>query len=227
VTRRRAVVAGAAVVALVVVTGILAVAGVFDGGGSGGGGGSARPTAASKPSSDVGLSAGATSVQSPIVFTAFPAGLGDQVMASLRRYVDDATVRALRTGRVGADLSTVVDAGVSAQLAGADRGILVDEGLPAAVGRLTVRAPAVPLTALIGADGRPLIVIATVQLDVNASTGRGAVHIARAGDLEFAPAADGTWQLTGYDLTVDRDGKGVPGGATRASGSTTATKGSR
>jgi hypothetical protein len=144
-------------------------------------------------------------------------------MASLRRYVDDATVRALHTGKVGADLATVVDPGVTAQLAGPDRAVLVDEGLAKATAPVDVRGPAVPLTALVGADGKPLVVIATVQLDVTTKSGRGAVHIVRAGDLDFVPAADGTWQLTGYDLTVHRDGKGVPGGSSQTAGRTTTT----
>jgi hypothetical protein len=204
------------------IVGGLAVAGVF-GGGSSGGSGSATRSSTPKASDEVQLDVGATSVQSPILFTAFPAGVSDQVLASLRRYVEDATVRALHTGRAGTDLATLVDPGVTAQLAGPDRSVLVDEGLPKATGAVDVRSPAVPLTALVGTDGKPLLVIATVQLDVKTQTGRGAVHIVRAGDLDFVPAADGTWQLTGYDLTVNRDGKGVPGGASRTSGSTTTT----
>lgn len=215
------------VLAVAVVVAVLAVAGVFGGGSDGRNDGARTPSSAPKASDDVQLTAGATSVQSPILFTAFPAGVGEQVMTALRSYVDDATVRALRTGRAGPGLATLVDAGVTARLSGPDRGVLVDEGLPDAVGKLTVVSPAVPLTALVGADGTPLIVVATVQLDVRATTKRGPVHIARAGDLEFVPAANGAWQLTGYDLTVDRGGRGVPGSETSASGSTTTTKGRR
>jgi hypothetical protein len=225
-TRRRAVAAGAVVLAVAVVVAVLAVAGVFDGGSDGSGSGRASSPSAPKSSDDVQLTVGPTTVQSPILYTTFPAGVSDPVMNALRSYVDDATVRPLRTGKADPGLANIVDAGVTAQLAGADRAVLVDEGLPAAVGRLTVTSPAVPLTALVGADGQPLIVVATVKLDVRATTKRGPVHIARAGDLEFAPGANGTWQLTGYDLTVNRDGGGVPDGATSASGTTT-TKGRR
>jgi hypothetical protein len=211
------------VVVAAVVVGALAVAGVFGGDSGGGGSGSATRSTTSKASDDVQLTAGATSVQGPVLVTAFPAGVGDQVLESLRRYVDGATVRALHTGKAAAGLASVVDPGVTAQLAGPDRSVLVDEGLPKATGAVDVRGPAVPLTALVDADGKPLLVIATVQLDVTTATGRGAVHIVRAGDLDFVPAADGTWQLTGYDLTVRRDGKGVPGASVQTAGRTTTT----
>jgi hypothetical protein len=214
------------VLVVVVVVVVLAVAGVF-GGSSDGGSDRAKPPSTTKPSDAVQLTAGTTTVQSPILYTTFPAGVSDQVMTAVRGYVEAATVRPLRTGKAGPGLTTVADAGVAAQLAGPDRAVLVDEGLPTAVGKLTVGSPAVPLTALVGADGRPLVVVATVKLDVRASTKRGAVHIARAGELEFVPGSNGTWQLTGYDLTVNRDGRGVPGSATSASGSTTTTKGGR
>ena len=159
------------------------------------------------------LTAGATSVEAPLLFTKFPDGVSEQVMATLTKYVDDGIVAGLRTGRAdAADLPNVLDAGVTAQLAGADRAVLFDEGLPHAVGRLTVTAPPVPISALVGVDGKAVIVIADVELDVTATTKRGPVHIARRGNLQFAPDAGGTWKVTGYDLTVDRDGRGLPTG---------------
>jgi hypothetical protein len=219
------VVAGAVVLVGAVVVGALAIAGGF-GGGSGGGSSSSatRPTTPAR-SDQVQLALGPTSVQGPVLVTTFPAGVGDQVLDSLHRYVDDATVRALHTGRAGSGLAALADPGVTAQLAGPDRAVLVDEGLPKATRAVDVSSPAVPLTALVGADGKPLLVIATVQLDVTAATARGAVHIVRTGDLDFVPATDGTWQLTGYDLTVHRDGKGVPGGSEQTAGRTTTTGG--
>ncbi len=165
------------------------------------------------------LTAGATKVEAPILFTKFPDGVADAVMGAVTKYVDDGIVTALRKGHADdADLAGVVDAGVTAQLAGADRGVLFDEGLPAATGKLTVTGAPVDETALVGADGRAVIVVAGIQLDVTATTKRGPVHITRTGDLQFAPDATGAWKLTGYDLTVNREGKGVP---TAAAGTTT------
>jgi len=225
--RRRALLAVVAVVLVAAVAGGLALGGVFDGGGGGSGSGSdhgAGSRTAAQAADDITLAAGPTSVEAPLLFTKFPDGVADQVMAALTKYVDAGIVTALRKGKADdAALGTVVDAGVTAQLAGADRSVLLDEGLPRAVGRLTVTAPAIPITALVGADGRALVVIATVRLDETAKTGRGAVHITRNGDLQFAPDAAGTWKLSGYDLTVNRDGRAVPGGAEQTSGGTTTT----
>jgi hypothetical protein len=209
---------GAAAVVLVLVVVGLAAGGVFSSGGGGGGGSS---TATTKPhdTDSVTLTAGAAKVEAPILFTKFPDGVADAVMGAVTKYVDDGIVTALRKGHADdADLAGVVDAGVTAQLAGADRGVLFDEGLPAATGKLTVTGAPVDETALVGTDGRAAIVVAGIHLDVTATTKRGPVHITRTGDLQFAPDATGAWKLTGYDLTVNREGKGVP---TAAAGTTT------
>jgi hypothetical protein len=191
-------------------------------GSSGHGGAAPVPAATRKTVDVVTLPAGATSVQAPILFTKFPDGVADQVMTALTRYVDDGIVNPLRKGRATtAGVADFADAGVAAQLAGPDRSVLFDERLPPAIGKLTVTTPAIPITALVGADGTAAIAIATVQLDETARTARGPVRITRRGDLEFAPDATGAWKLTGYDLTVERSGRGVPADAAHASGSTT------
>jgi hypothetical protein len=222
--RRTALFAALAAIAVAIVVGGLVAAGVFgngsDGGRSAGGGAPAPP----KAQTTVSLSAGTTSVEAPLLFTKFPEGAGEQVVGLLTRYVDDGIVAALRTGKADdADLSNALDTGVATQLAGTDRSVLFDEGLPRATGKVTVTAPPVPITALVGADGNAVILVADVQLDVTAATKRGPVHITRSGDVEFAPDASGAWKVTGYDLTVNRDGRGVPVAA--AGTSTTGTAG--
>ena len=227
VIRRRRIVAGAVAVGLliVVVAGVVVAVG---GGGDDSGGGTAASTAPKNVDS-VTLTPGELKVEKPGFPAPFPPDVQTQVMALYTRYVDDGIVTALRTGKAkDADVATLVDGGVTARLAGPDRAVLFDEGLPSAVGTLTVTAPPVVLTALAEGDGHAVTVVAAVQLDVVAGTKQGAVHIVRNGDLLFAPDLTGAWKLTGYDLSVDRSGKGVPGAVTSTSaaggGTTTTTK---
>lgn len=133
------------------------------------------------------------------------------VMATLSGYVDAATVKPLQKGTRASDaaLAATLAPAVSARLAGADRAVLVDEGLPKSTAKVTVTATPVALTAL--ADGAGSIVVVTAKLDQVATTKtkKGKVSITRSGELVLEPD-NGSWKITGYTLTVDRVGKGVP-----------------
>ncbi len=227
VIRRRRIVAGAVAVGLlvVVVAGVVVAVG---GGGDDSAGNGGPTTTAEKNVDAVSLPVGTLKVEKPGFPADFPADVQTQVMALYTRYVDDGIVTALRTGKAkDADLPTLVDAGVTAKLAGPDRAVLFDEDLPPAVGKVTVTSSQpVPLTALAEFDGKAVIVIAGVQLDIVANNKSGPVHIVRSGDLLFAPDLTGAWKITGFDLSVDRSGKGVPGATTTTvapAGGTTAT----
>jgi hypothetical protein len=132
------------------------------------------------------------------------------VMATLTRYVNAATVKPLQKGKPASDaaLAATLAPAVAARLAGADRAVLVDEGLPRSVSRIKVTTTPVTLTAL--ADGAGSIVVVTAKLDQTATTKtqKGKLRITRSGELVLEPDG-GTWKITGYTLTVDRVGKGL------------------
>ena len=61
--------------------------------------------------------------------------------------------------------------------------LLVDEGLPKAVGKVTVTAAPVPLTGLSTQDGKVLLVTAGIDFDIKAAAEKGIVTIKRTGVL--------------------------------------------
>ena len=147
-----------------------------------------------------------------------PDDVRTKILAAVSTYVNAATVKPLQTGVVDdAALATTLGAAATFRAAGVDRGTLVDEGIPKATGRIVVNTLPMKLTGL--ADGGGRIVVVTARLDsiARTRTEKGAITIARKGDLVFTPDGD-TWKIDGYDLAVERSGKGlvVPTTATTA-----------
>ncbi len=157
----------------------------------------------------------------------FPGGMvsvaiSAPVMATLNAYVQSAIVDPLRKGKSNNDsLGKVFDLAALGRLSGADRAVVLDEGLPKAIGKITVTAPPVPLTGLasIGEGGASVVLIsADVQLAVQAQSANGVVGVTRNGSFVLAPAADGTWKITGWTLSTERRGPGTAAGVTTTSG---------
>lgn len=141
---------------------------------------------------------------------ALPGEVTTGVMAAIDGYLADAAARPLQKGRPGdeARLATVLSPAVMARLAGTDRTVLVDEGLPKATGTVKVTAKPVVLTGLADGSGKVVVVTAGLAATTRTRTAKGPVTITRTGDLVLRPD-DGTWKIVGYALTVDRVGKGL------------------
>lgn len=140
----------------------------------------------------------------------FPTDVRDLVLSTLGAYVDHGIVNPLRTGAaVETDLATVFDAAALTRLAGADRVLLLDEGLPKAVGEVKITTPPVSMTALADADGKIVLVSASVALSVDAQTKKGRLEELRSGSLVFAPDEAGAWKITGWTLGTERGGKAL------------------
>jgi hypothetical protein len=132
-----------------------------------------------------------------------------KVLAALSTYVNAATVKPLQTGVVDdASLATALGPAATQRAAGVDRGTLVDEGIPKAKGRIIVNTLPVKLTGLADANGSVIVVTARLDSIARTRTERGAITISRKGDLVFMPDGD-TWKIDGYDLAVERSGKGL------------------
>ena len=147
-----------------------------------------------------------------------PDDVRSKILAVVSTYVNAATVKPLQTGAVDdAALATTLGPAATQRATGLDRVTLVDEGIPKAVGRIRVNTLPVQLTALADSSGR--IVVVTARLDSIARTraAKGPITISRKGELVFTPDGD-TWKIDGYDLAVERSGKGlaVPTTATTA-----------
>ena len=71
-----------------------------------------------------------------------------------------------------------------------------------------------PVSSPVG-DGRIVVVTARLDSIARTRTERGAITISRKGDLVFTPDGD-TWKIDGYDLAVERSGKGLVAPTTAA-----------
>lgn len=138
---------------------------------------------------------------------AFPDDVRAKVTSTLERYLDDAVVGPLRSGRPAGDLGPVFTGPALARVNGPDRAALVDEGLPAA-GDLRAEAVTARLAALADAGGAVTVVSAAVELRLRTGGAEG-LTIVRTGDLVLL--ADGeAWKIDGYDIRTSRDsGDGV------------------
>jgi hypothetical protein len=177
-----------------------------------------------KASTAVDLQPGAVAVDAVGNPVPLPDDAKNQILQTLGQYVDAGIVAPLRTGKAkDADLAKIFDTAAAAKLTGTDRAIVLDEGLPKAVGKITVTTPAVPLTALADTDGKIPLVTAGVQFAVKAQAEKGNVEITRVGTFVFAPDATGAWKITGWTLSTDRGGTAIPTTPTSSASATTTT----
>jgi hypothetical protein len=138
-----------------------------------------------------------------------PDDVRTKVLAALTTYVNAATVKPLQTGVVDdSALAAALGPAATQRAIGIDRGTLVDEGIPKAKSRIIVNTLPVKLTGLADANGRVVIVTARLDSIARTRTEWGAITIARKGDLVFTPDGD-NWKIDGYDLSVERSGKGL------------------
>jgi len=208
--RRWSALAGAGAVIFVVAAGC-----------SGGGDGRAAPTAS--VGETITVIPGAVTVSSAGPQVAVDDVVRDQMVDTVKRYVQAATVDPLHTGRAGR-VAPIFTAAAAARADGGDRAVLVDEGLPAATADITATTEPVGTTVL--ADQNGTLVLATASLDLTAatSTAKGPVQIHRVGSLTLAPDA-GAWKVAGFDLAVSRTGRGVDATAKKSASATTSTRG--
>jgi hypothetical protein len=148
---------------------------------------------------------------------AFPEDQRNIVVKQVRRYVDVATVKPLRSARPAQKLNTVFDAGAMAAVQGPDGEALLDEGLPKVTGKLTARSAPVAINALADASGAWVLASARIDLDVEGSVDDGTLRIARQGELLFVPDA-GNWKIAAFDVFVERKGPGVSDGDGKGKG---------
>ena len=171
--------------------------------------GSTGPTYSASES--VNLAAGPTAMNT-VSFAGgtFSPEVSAAVMTTLGEYAESAMVTPLRKGKpASAALANVFDAPALARLSGPDRAVVLDEGLPRAVGKIDVSSPPIPLTGLADASGNTILVSADVKLTAKARTEKGVIGVTRVGTFVLAPDASGIWKITGWTLTTDRRGPGT------------------
>ncbi|MSV95505.1 MAG: hypothetical protein F2861_09025 [Actinobacteria bacterium] len=171
--------------------------------------GSTGPTYSASES--INLAAGPTAMNT-VSFAGgtFSLDVSAAVMTTLGEYAESAMVTPLRKGKpASAALANIFDAPALARLSGPDRTVVLDEGLPRAVGKIDVSSPPIPLTGLADASGNTILVSADVKLTAKARTEKGVIGVTRVGTFVLAPDTSGIWKITGWTLTTDRRGPGT------------------
>lgn len=192
-------------------------------GGSGG-----KDTPPLDTSTSVKLALGELSVESVVSFFSdkaqFPTDASAAALAVIESYVREATVEPLRTGAVTETaLAEIFDDAAVAYLATADRSVLFDEGLPKAVGKVIVEGTPIALTLLLDANKAPVLITATIDLQIKAQSKKGLMTVTRTGALVLHQQLDATWKITAWTLHVERGGPGVAATPTDSTATTTTT----
>jgi hypothetical protein len=148
--------------------------------------------------------------------TGAPAQLSDdaanQIMTVVGQYVDRGLIAPVKTGKPPEAVSDLFDAGTQAAIQGPDKDVLFENGQPELTGDFTPAAEPVVITAL--SDGNGQFVLATAAFAYNADAGveGGTLNTARTIALTFTP--DNGWKITGYDVSLTRQGAQVEGSTT-------------
>ena len=173
----------------------------------------------------IDLKLGPTTVASSGDVSTLDRKVAKDVLTTVGDYVDAAVVEPLLSGKQAKNLERFFGLRVYArvQTGGKDRAALSDENLPDIAADVEATADPVGLDALVGSDGAVLMIGAKLSLHVRTKTADGPLAINRVGELILEPAADGRWQITGYDIEVTR--KSADGStATTASAESTPTE---
>jgi len=210
VARRRRKI-GLAIGGAVVVIAAIAVA-VLALGGKGSDDRAAKTTTSDAgPGITITLEAGDVATDSAGPATSLSPAQAQAVLTTIRTYVDGGVVKPLRSGEAAGDLSGVFDAGTLARVTGADRGVMLEEGLPKVTGDITVTGKPVNFMGLGDQSGNLVLVTASVQFTVDGTIAgtKAPLHIEQHGDLVLAPDGSGVWKVTSYRMAVTRSGGGI------------------
>lgn len=129
----------------------------------------------------------------------------DQIMDLVGTYVDAGLIEPLKTGKPpNQDVFAIFDQNATARLKSNDHTFVFEEGMPKLTGDLEAKATPIILTALADPLGQIQLVTASFVYDAVAPTKDGKFAINRSIELTFVPDGQGSWKVTGYDVSVGR-----------------------
>jgi hypothetical protein len=141
-----------------------------------------------------------------------PATLSDnaanQIMQVVGAYVDRGLVAPVKSGKPPENVVELFDGGTQVAIQGPDRDVLFENGQPERTGDFLPAAQPVVITALSNGNGE--FVLATASFTYSAEVGvkGGTLKTGRSIALTLAPEG-GAWKITGYDVSVIREGAEV------------------
>jgi len=137
-----------------------------------------------------------------------PDDAANEIMQVVGMYVDRGLVVPVKTGKPPEGVTELFDGGTQAALEGPDKDVLFENGEPQLAGDFKPAASPVIITAL--SDGNGRFVLATAAFDYSAEVvvKTGVLATTRNVALTFS-SEGGPWRITGYDLSVTRQGAEV------------------
>src|SRR5947199_7805732 len=131
-------------------------------------------------------------------------------MRRVDQYVDEARIAPVKTSkRPSGDVAGLFDAGTQAAIQGPDKDVLFENGQPKLTGDFKPSADPVVITALSDGNGQFVLATATFAYRADEGVEGGTLNTARTIALTFTP--DNGWKITGYDVTLTRQGAQVEG----------------
>jgi hypothetical protein len=148
------------------------------------------------------------------------------LLAATQKYLDDAVLAPLRTGRVNAGYLSLFDAGVNGSAAKADRGVLTEVNIGRTSGPVAVTGSPVRIDGLGDPAGKIAMAATTFDLHIVGRSARGPIDLYRSAELTFVDEF-GHWLVTAYRVSVHRTIGSATTATTAHAGRTTTTKGGR
>jgi hypothetical protein len=137
----------------------------------------------------------------------------NQIIAAVGQYVDRGLVVPVKKGQPPKNVAELFDAGTQAAIQGPDKGVLFENGEPKRTGDFKASAEPVLINALSDNGGQFVLATATFNYKANVAVQGGTLSTARTTALTFTPE-NGQWKITGYDVSVTRQGAQVEGATT-------------
>jgi hypothetical protein len=138
----------------------------------------------------------------------FPDDDANQIMQVVGSYVDAGLIAPVKTGKPPQNVGEVFDAGSQAAIQGPDKDVLFESGEPKRVGDFKAAASPVIITALSDRSGQFVLVTAAFNYSAEVGVNGGLLKTARTLALTLGREG-GPWRITGYDVSVNREGAEV------------------
>ena len=126
-------------------------------------------------------------------------GLRTAIEKKVQRVLQATVVTPLTTGK-GGNINALFTNDAAARANADDRAVMFDENQPR-MNRVVPDQLDMQLTALAGADGGPVLVVAKLAWRVHSPD--GTLRIERQGELSFTPGF-GNWLVSAYEIAVTR-----------------------
>lgn len=175
----------------------------------GGGGGKSGPSKKSV-SANVKLTLAGVQNSNAGPPASLPDDAANQIMQVLGQYVDQGLIAPVKTGKPATNVAGLFDAGTQPALQGPDKDVLFESGQPKRTGDFKPSASPVIITALSDNGGQFVLATATFDYTAAVQVAGGTLTTGRTIALTLTPD-NGQWKITGYDVTVTRQGAQVEG----------------